>query len=253
MKILMYHSVINAQSGTAPNRETGAHLYDIEEKTFEQHLQWLKVMGYQVATLSQPSLISKNQNVVITFDDGEMNNFEVAYPILKRFSYPAYFFVTVDRIGKKGYMDWPQLRELQMAGMIIGSHSLTHRILSELPQEELMQELCESKRILEENLKTKITTFSIPRGFISQTLMQCAEEAGYEWVFGSQPHHSQLAKYKGRIAVKANWSIQRFEQALKGYTPWKERAAVMIKNLIKCVAGNQGYDRFRSFLLRGRI
>lgn len=225
-KILMYHSI-----GKPANGEIGADLYCVSVEEFKK----------QIA--------SSLPKVVITFDDGLEDNYTNAYPILKEFGLKAYFFVLASRISTEGYMDWKQLKELRDAGMIIGSHGMTHRILTELSDEDLDYELRESKRIIEENLQCPANYLSIPRGFYNQKVIDKAREIGYREIFTSKLKDSDDFIF-GRIAVKGNWDFSYFTKVVNSGLSLKDRAKEFIKDSSKKMLGANRYDKLRTAVLR---
>ena len=64
----------------------------------------------------------------------------------------------VKRIGKPGYMTWEQIKTLHEAGHIIGSHGLSHEILTNLNDIQIEEELAASKKTLERNLEIEVNT-----------------------------------------------------------------------------------------------
>jgi len=84
-------------------------------------------------------------------------------------------------------MSWQQIKELRNAGMIIGSHGMTHRILTVLNEKELDYELGESKKILENELGSEINNLSIPRGFCNKKVIEKAKKLQYQTIFTSNP------------------------------------------------------------------
>ena len=232
--VLMYHAVVNSFSSVVPHREIGAAVYDVSVRDFAAQMKCLN--DYQ-----------GNKLITVTFDDGEMNNFMSAYPILKQYSRRAYFFIIVNRVGQTGYMGWKELKELAKSGMTIGSHGLTHRRLTQFSDEELRHELVESKNILEKNLSQSIETISIPRGFFNKKVIESGWQAGYKKIFISESHYSGCIS---RVAVKGSWNLTRFQLALDGRRPLGES---ILKNFIdagKYLLGDSGYDRLRSVLLK---
>ena len=157
----MYHGVISDDLPIVHDREPGAGLYDVHLDDFVKQMECLKRRNDEVTTLIENTQKVNTRRVILTFDDGEYNHFKNAFRILSEFGYPAYFFVTVDRIGTKGYMGWEELRQLRDAGMIIGSHGLTHQILVHLKDKEIERELTESKEILERNLTINVGDLSV--------------------------------------------------------------------------------------------
>ncbi len=247
--VLMYHSVVAQQSDIPDGRETGADLYDISLEGFKEQMGFLRTRIFPVLTVEDAQASAGMTKVILTFDDGEMNNFKNALPILQRLRFPAYFFVTSNRIGKKGYMGWEELKELRDADMFIGSHGLSHRILTELKDKDVQDELIGSKQILEQRLKINIDYLSIPRGFYNERVIRFAKEAGYKYIFVSSAQGALPENCFARVAVKGDWPLSRFKQALSGQSPIEERAGAAAKGFLKKVLGAVGYDKFRTTLL----
>jgi peptidoglycan/xylan/chitin deacetylase (PgdA/CDA1 family) len=234
---LMYHAVIEQGSDVPSNREEGAELYDVSVKTFGEQMDYLYRHGL-------------NTKTVITFDDGEKNNFTRAFPILLKFGFCAHFFVIVNRINTPGYMTWNDLKEMIEQGMIIGSHGLSHRILTELSEEEIKKELVESKCILEENLHTSIDSFSIPRGYGNNSILEAGYNSGYKYIFVSKKEKSWTHPCIARTPVKGNWSLDRFKLAIRGEMPFSEKIKTSLKDATKTVLGSKRYNNMRSSLLK---
>lgn len=230
----MYHGIVSVASSVPDRRESGAMLYDVSAAHFREQMLRLAKMDTKPA---------------ITFDDGEMNNYEVAFPILKELGLTAHFFVIVKRVGKPGYMGWPELKALVDGGMIIGSHGLTHEILTNLIDSQIEEELRASKRTLEANLEIPIQEFSIPRGFCNDKIINMAYKAGYSTVYISDRAHHIKAKCVPRVAVKGNWNLKRFETALAGRTPAKEVVLDFFKKIAKTILRESGYNFVRKMLI----
>jgi peptidoglycan/xylan/chitin deacetylase (PgdA/CDA1 family) len=234
MITLMYHGITSKDSKSPPDREIGAALYDVPVEVFRAQMRWLK---------------SCDQKAVLTFDDGEMNNYRVAFPIIKEFGFNAYFFIIVKRIGENGYMGFEELKNLVAAGMTIGSHSLSHEIMTNLKDNQVIEELKASKTYLEMNLGVPIRTFSVPRGFYNDKIIQMAYEAGYTQIFISEKRTGSKSICTPRRAVKANWSLKRFQQALEDHVPLGEIIRDAFKNMAKIVLREPGYNFLRRILI----
>lgn len=266
VKILMYHSI-----GEDAPKETRAQVYCVTLKRFREQIEYvsgfasLRVTGLNTQTHKH----ANTQTISVTFDDGLLDNFTNAYPVLKELGLKAYFFILAGRVGAKGYMGWQEICELRDAGMIIGSHGMTHRILIGLSDVELDYELKESKRILEEKLRQKIECFSIPRGFYNRKIIEIAKKAGYTQVFTSNPKDngkmgqtlkSSISPYfpndrfkLGRIAVKADWDLEYFARVLEKGLPFTHAAKELVKNASKRLLGAKNYDRLRAKVLRNKV
>jgi len=133
--------------------------------------------------------------------------------------------------------------------MIIGSHGMTHRILTNLREDKLDYEICQSKTILETNLGIKINYFSVPRGFYNQKIIQKIKEAGYKKVFTSAAN--EVGEFKvGRISIKAGWDLKRFISVLDRGLSLSEKAGEIFKDSSKKILGAVGYDRLRTRILK---
>lgn len=234
MITLMYHGITSKDCISPPDREVGAGLYDVCVENFCAQMNWLK---------------SHDQKTILTFDDGEMNNYRIAFPILKEMGFNAYFFIIVKRIGQEGYMGWKELKGLTQAGMIIGSHGLSHEVLTNLKESQIIEELKASKNCLEVNLGISINTFSVPRGFCNDKIIQMAYEAEYTQIFISEKSECFKSVCTQRIAVKSNWSLKRFQQALENHVPLGEIINDAFKNTAKFILRESGYNFLRRILI----
>ena len=131
----------------------------------------------------------------ITFDDGYLDNFEVAAPILKRLGLPATFFVTTGFIGSRivppwdeqlprqpGWMSWQQVRGLVSMGFEIGNHTDTHLDLGTADPADIRAELATANRKLAEALGSAPRLFAYPFGgpeHFSPRALQLVREAGF--------------------------------------------------------------------------
>ena len=125
----------------------------IEPEDFDWQMKYLVEHGYH--TISPDDLYDflagqgtlPDRPVLITFDDGYVDNYTNAYPILKKYNLKATIFVVTGFLSKrKGYLTWDQLREMEQNGIAIESHTVTHAPLPDLPDERIREELVESKR-----------------------------------------------------------------------------------------------------------
>jgi peptidoglycan/xylan/chitin deacetylase (PgdA/CDA1 family) len=131
----------------------------------------------------------------ITFDDGYLDNFETAAPILRKLGLPATFFVATGFIGSQtvapwdrqlvrqpGWMDWEQVRGLASQGFEIGCHTDSHIDLGAADAETIRAELETSKRKLEHQLGRPVRLFAYPFGApnnISRRALELVREAGF--------------------------------------------------------------------------
>ena len=122
--------------------------------------------------------------VLITFDDGYIDNYVNAFPILKKYGLRATIFIIPAFTGVyPGYMTWEQLKEMEANGITIESHTLTHPKLEELPDDEIRGELLNSKTLLEENLGHPIEFLAYPTGTYNLHIAGIAQDIGYKGAF----------------------------------------------------------------------
>lgn len=189
--------------------------------------------------------------MIITFDDGENSNYSLAFPLLKKFNIKAYFFIIPPRVGRPGYMGWDEIRELHAAGMIIGSHGLSHETLTNLLDTQIDEELRSSKKNIEINLGAAVVTaFSVPRGFCNMAIVNKAVEIGYQYIFISERPRFPAGQVFNRVAVKRNWSMDRFVMAMDGKMPFKERIAFNVRDLAKLILRERGYNMLRRIVIK---
>ena len=220
-------------------------------------LEWmLEYMHAEQQTHEEKDRMSNHgKQFILTFDDGHISNFELAFPLLKKFDRKALFFVVTDFIGKPGYMDWEQIKELLDAGMFVGSHSHTHPEFTCLSLDEVKFELETSKKILEQNLSNEITMFSFPFGKYKWKHSQLALEIGYQYLFGSQ--HGLITKYQTtfpRNSINNSMTSLQIQYAMDANF-WRRMSWYMedvLKSNLKSVFGDDRYRKMRDYLLLGR-
>lgn len=164
---------------------------------FQRQMEYIKSKGIIPVTLSQALELMKNgrtkneKYVCLTFDDAYEGLYHHAWPILKKFGYPATIFVVTDFVGRNNEWDvnwggrkfkhlgWEQIAEMSEAGIEFGSHTRSHRDLRFLNEEQMMDELAGSREILEEKLGKKIQTISYPFGRYNKKVVESASSCGY--------------------------------------------------------------------------
>ncbi|MCU0650781.1 MAG: polysaccharide deacetylase family protein [Candidatus Omnitrophica bacterium] len=179
LPIAMYHSV-------QPSVPDGNRLI-VSTGAFERQMKFLKRNKYNVISLTEAAgLIAGKKKIpagtlVLTFDDGNLDNYTYAFPILKKYGLKATIFLIVNDIGKPDKLNWGQIKEMQDSGLIdFGSHSVSHPFLECITDPAvLLQEILGSKQALEMSLKKPVLSFSYPCGRLNQEVRQKVVDSGY--------------------------------------------------------------------------
>ncbi len=130
------------------------------------------------ASLAQGRALPENA-VCITFDDGFADNIDAVAACAER-GLPATVFVTTGYVGRPHMLDPQGLRALaDVPGAEIGSHTVTHRRLDELPRREIARELTDSRAALEDAISREVSTIAYPHGNYDRRVLELAAVAGY--------------------------------------------------------------------------
>lgn len=157
----------------------------VSPANFERHMEYLHHHGFHVMRFSElveaieQGKKPSRKSVVITFDDGNEDNYTQAFPILKKYNFPAIMFVSSDLVNKPGRVTWDQLREMMAYGIEIGSHTRHHVYLPDKPLGIQIDEIKGSQRVLWQELGAEIKYFAYPSGGFSTRVKAILRESGY--------------------------------------------------------------------------
>lgn len=250
---LTFHDIVE-NLAAAPSH--GDAFYHLAAREMEALLSRLHKHGYRTVSSKAFRAWQRGsgelpaRTVVFTFDDGYASHLELAASLLIRYRYTGTFFVTPEKIGRPGYLSWDQLKKLVFLGMEIGSHGLTHKLLTELDREALNHELTESKRVLEERLGISIQSIAAPGGFWNSTVAEAAQQAGYDafWVSTMGMNGKETNPFAlRRVVVRSPLEIDRIVSMVEGQPSafwWAGSQQAMIR-LIKRVLGVYWYERLK--------
>lgn len=179
--ILMYHHVGEAP----PDADRLRRNLTVSTADFDAQMSYLLQAGYTPVTgaqLFKALFYSKPlppKPVLLTFDDGYLDNYTVAAPILKKYGFTGIFYIISGKVGSGDYMSWEQVAELARLGMDIGSHSVSHPDLTTLSPADLSGELKESAAAIRSRLGQPVYWFCYPAGKYNDGVKAAAREAGY--------------------------------------------------------------------------
>jgi peptidoglycan/xylan/chitin deacetylase (PgdA/CDA1 family) len=251
LPVLMYHGL---HSGPEDPGVFDA-VYSVEPRDFEMQLDWLADNDYRTARLRDlHSPGEPGRRAVITFDDGDISNLQVALPALIKRRMVAEFFVTADFVGRPGRLAPQDLRTLAEAGMSVQAHGCSHRYLSELTLAEVEEELSQSKYRLEAILDEPVTGLALPGGRGGERERTLALGLGYVDVLGSVPGRNRRwsrGQYLQRLAVTRGLPLANFAGMVsgRGVLPVAMQARYHALAWTKRLLGNRRYEHFRAWML----
>jgi peptidoglycan/xylan/chitin deacetylase (PgdA/CDA1 family) len=211
--VLNYHSI-----GVTPG-----NTLVLDPKKLIRQMEFLADQGYSPLTLSDFILLLEKKKsapakpVLLTFDDGYIDNFEQAMPILKRHGFPATIFVSPGSIGLEGKVNWKQLKEMHEAGWDVQPHGMTHPHLTELTAAEQKEEITQSRRQIEQQLGTKADIFCYPFGEFNKQTLTILKEEGFRYAFTirqGRTTSSQDPLHLKRIYVNSEDSLLQWSKKL---------------------------------------
>jgi len=216
---LLYHSVCDVDYKKDHNK------LNVLPSLFKDHLALLSNL--------------KNKKVILTFDDGFSNFFNEVFPVILKSKLNAILFVTVGFIEGEINLNqifnnkfrlkpltWKQIREISDSGIEIGSHTLTHRNLAKLKENEARKEIMDSKKRIEDAIGKGVRYFSYPyggRNAFNKDVKMMVKDSGYEKAFTNIMgfNNSERDSYElNRIRIYGSDNLFRFRLKINGAYNW---------------------------------
>ena len=189
----MYHRISNL----TPKEAKSPLMRDltVSPAHFEEQVKYLTENGFTCMLASDVDQAVREckplpeRAVAITMDDGYRDNFDCAFPILKKYNVPATIFLVTSTVDTDGHLTWANVHEMRPHPVGYGSHTVRHLDLTSLPPDQLDYELRESKRVLEGRLLERITAVAYPSGAYNANVTKKARDVGYlaGWKKGGGP------------------------------------------------------------------
>lgn len=173
--VYMYHSISDEPFNP------DAVEFSVMPDCFEKQLRYFSGSGFETifATELPDADLNGKKKLVITFDDGYEDNYTRAFPLLKKYGCKATIFMIAGEIGKPGYLTADQIREMTESGLVsIQSHTVSHMPLAwgDKTYEDVVYEMSESKRIIEEAAGAPVTAIAIPNGNYDDMIIKIARD-----------------------------------------------------------------------------
>lgn len=217
---LVYHKITNFEWGGTW----------VTPHQFESQMHYLYQNGYKTINskeLFNSQLSTPNSQLLITFDDGYENIYTYAYPLLRKYGFNAIIFIIAGYIGKENlwdvnvgfkkfrHLNWEQIKEMQRAGFVFGSHTVTHPDLTKIPVNKAKEEIENSKKIIEDKLGEKVDYLSYPFGRYNNTIKKLAKDAGYSASFTLNPFICERYAV-GRMGIYIIDTMEEFKIKVSG-------------------------------------
>src|SRR2546426_7877327 len=227
LPILMYHAVDRGPQGARSPR-----LY-VPPEQFEAQLATLQQLGYETISFGDWLAYRRGRAtlprrpIILTFDDGYRSNYEIAWPLLKRYGCTATVFLVSDLIGRTNAWDSGEIQEpllgaaevaeMRAGGIAFESHGKTHAPLTMIPPERAREELTASRSALERLLGAPVSVLCYAYGKQNAAVRALAREAGYEAAVMAR-HRMNTARTDPlrlrRIGVDSRTSLARLRRTL---------------------------------------
>ena len=193
--VLMYHKIPDVPPATK-------HRIFVTKDNFARHLAFFRWRGLTPITFSdylafaraeRPLADFPKRPFILTFDDGYLDNYTNLLPLMQHYGYRGVLYLLGDFAldyncwdlaadptePRAALLSEAQKRDFVAAGWEIGAHTLTHPHLSQLPLDEAVTEIINSKQALETRLNTKIETFAYPYGDLNENVKEAVRAAGF--------------------------------------------------------------------------
>jgi len=199
--ILLYHNIARTFS------PYGSIVFP---DVFTHHIRFLKSRG--IKFLKAREFFETDSGVLLTFDDGFVDLYEFAFPVLAEENIPALIFVVSGYAGRKNewevtlgksfiHLSWDKIKEMHKYGATIGSHSHLHPDYSRSPSDQVKRDMEVSLKTISDKIGEKVKYLSYPFGRIRKDEWQLAGDAGYENAFISTPNETNNPYLIGRWGV----------------------------------------------------
>ena len=216
--ILLYHHIKDFQGR--------GQQYYVSVADFKEQMRALHEWGYQTLTVTQlVDIILKKEvypqrSVVITFDDGNLDVYQNAFPVMQSLGLKGTVYVVATELTANLNLSVDVLKEMAKIGWEIGSHSMTHPDLTK--SDRLGYEICESRTLLAKEVGVKVMSFAYPYGAYNDHVFQITRDCGYSSGAGLglfNQHSLYSLFYLSRREVKGGMTLADFANLL----PWNAK------------------------------
>jgi peptidoglycan/xylan/chitin deacetylase (PgdA/CDA1 family) len=224
LPVLLYHRVVNDSC------KIGKHKLYVYEKQFRKQMQWLKDEGYETMTFRNLELQKDlSKKIILTFDDGYVDNYTILFPILKEFGFTAVIYLVTGQTRNEwslaegepaiDLMSSAQIREMDAYGIEFGGHTQHHIDLKRAAKAEQEKEISGCFEDIEKLTGKKPTSFAYPYGAYNEDTLALVKSVGFKYgittLFGPDDWNNDLMRIK-RIEVRPKNGLLAFKRKASG-------------------------------------
>jgi peptidoglycan/xylan/chitin deacetylase (PgdA/CDA1 family) len=248
IQIITYHALAAAH---VPD-----DVYTVTLSEFEQQLDLMRQSGVPIASALPESWFentsSSGHQIGITFDDGLKSDL-LAAALLEKNGLSGIFFISTANIGKAGYLDQADIRQLETMGMHVGSHSHDHVRLNTLSIENARQQMRVSKEQLESILLRPVDALAFPGGGYDRSVISAAFESGFRYLMTTDWGFNRIPENASRAVFKRNNILHGMQDRdfLRLITLQSDRQRHLIfhsKQVVRKILPENVYRKIRGFL-----
>lgn len=245
---LLYHDIVPQEESD----ESGLHgssvwRYKLTPSRFENHLERIAKQSAPSRRINECPPHEADNGIYLTFDDGGTSLYNYAAPNLEKYGMRGHFSIITNRVGKENFLNEKQIRELSRRGHHIMSHTASHQDLINSDRNVRYTELERSKSDIEDITGKECVALSIPNGRYNKAVLQAAWDAGYEFIFTSDPVANPETEILGRWNIWNSTTAEELEAILhqdliktkKIHFRWN------LLKYIKYMVGKNGFIRIR--------
>ncbi len=231
----MFHEVTDDPTSSGFQRP-GAMAYKHSRQAFARCLDQIATAPQQPELVTAVDLTQPGRHILLSFDDGGKSAL-VAADELERRGWRGHFFIVTSLVGSRTFLSAEEIRALQRAGHLIGSHSHTHpNIFRDQSPGRMVEEWRASCDQLAQLLGEPCLSASVPGGDISSRVLESARTAGLRYLFTSEPWITPRRLGEcwmlGRYSVKVGTSAARVGE-LAQFRGW---TSALLRRRIKVLA-----------------
>ncbi|GAB4011392.1 hypothetical protein GCM10028808_24830 [Spirosoma migulaei] len=215
--VLCYHQIRDWRGSDSKSAKD----YIIPVQAFKDQMQILADSGYHTILPDQlyayltTGAPLPSKPVMLTFDDGDLDQYETAVPILDKLGFKGAFFIMTVAIGRRGkqpYMDKAQIKELSDKGHTIGAHTWDHHNVKKYQGDDWKIQIEEPKAKLETIIGKPVKYFAYPFGLWNHQALPEIQKRGYAAAFTlADKRDDQMPLYTiRRIIAGGQWSTKTF-------------------------------------------